>query len=111
MIDIDRIAIEAIEERIKMPISEISTGNETMFVSSAVMATVKALSVLQKEYEEKLRWIPIEEKDAPNEVIQMKLENGEIRFGFFTDKIKTTSNFKGFINVTHYRTLSFYNAT
>lgn len=55
MIDIDRIAIEAIEERIKIPISEISTANETMFVSSAVMATVKALSVLQKEFEEKIK--------------------------------------------------------
>ena len=69
--------------------------------------------ICQKEYEEKLRWIPVEEKEAPNEILQMKLENGENRFGYFQDRFKTTSNVKGFdfIKVTHYRTLSFYNAT
>lgn len=62
MIDIDKIAIDAIEERIGLPISQINLVHERMLVASAVMATVKALSVLQREYEEKLRWIPIEEK-------------------------------------------------
>ena len=73
----------------------------------------KGYETCQKEYEEKLRWIPVEEKDAPTEIVQMKLENGEIRFGFFQDRFKTTSNVNGFdfIKVTHYRTLSFYNAT
>lgn len=110
MIDIDKIAIDAIEERIGLPISQINLVHERMLVASAVMATVKALSVLQREYEEKLRWIPIDEKDAPTEIVQMKLQNGEIRFGYFTDKIKTTSSINKFIKVTHYRTLSFYNA-
>jgi hypothetical protein len=76
-------------------------------------AYIQGYEECKKEYEEKLRWIAIEEKDAPNEIIQMKLENGEVKFGYFTDRIKTTSNVKGFdfIKVTHYRTLSFYNAT
>jgi hypothetical protein len=65
----------------------------------------------QKEYEEKLRWISIHEKDAPNEIVQMKLENGEIRFGYFTDKFKSSSDYNQFVKVTHYRTLSFYSAT
>ena len=69
--------------------------------------------VCKREYEEKLRWIPVEEKDAPTEIVQMKLENGENRFGYFQERFKTTSNVNGFdfIKVTHYRTLYFYNAT
>ena len=66
---------------------------------------------MKKEYEEKLRWIPVEEKDAPHGIVQMKLENGETLFGHFTDKIKTTCNVFEFIKVTHYRELYFYNAT
>ena len=56
-----------------------------------------------KEYEEKLRWIPIEEKEPPTDLILMKLSNGEIRLGHFLSKMSTSSGI--FVNVTHFRHL------
>lgn len=104
MIDIDKIAIEAIEERIKLPISQINTSHETMFVSSAVMATVKALSVLQKEYEDKLRWIPVEEKRSPNwEHVLLKQSNGKITIGCHMSSQFNVEMCSDTIRVTHWR--------
>lgn len=60
-------------------------------------------SLCQKEYEEKLRWIPIEEKEPPADLILMKLSNGEIRLGYFLSKMITSSGI--FVNVTHFRHL------
>ena len=56
-----------------------------------------------KEYEEKLRWIPVEEKEPPKDLILMKLSNGEIRLGHFSSKMWTSSGI--FVNVTHFRHL------
>lgn len=97
--------------------NEFALANEEYPSFKNELETVKANCFLagykdcQKEYEEKLRWIPVEEKDAPYGIVQMKLENGETLFGHFTDKIKTTCNVFEFIKVTHYRELYFYKAT
>lgn len=58
---------------------------------------------IKKEYEEKLRWIPVEEKEPPKDLILMKLSNGEIRLGHFLSKMSTSSGI--FVNVTHFRNL------
>lgn len=60
---IEKIAKEAIDKHIKIPISEVNTKDQTMYVSNAILATVDALCVLEKQYEDKLRWISIDEKD------------------------------------------------
>ena len=49
--DIHKIATEAIEQHIKVPFADISTKNETMYVSSAYMAITEALLALQAEYQ------------------------------------------------------------
>ena len=50
--DIHKIATEANEQHIKMPFADISTKNETMYVSSAYMAIIEALLALQAEYQQ-----------------------------------------------------------
>jgi len=37
------------------------------------------------------RWITVEEEDAPLGLLLMRLQNGEIRLGYFTDKMITSS--------------------
>ena len=58
---------------------------------------------VKKDYEDKLRWIPVEEKEPPKDLILMKLSNGEIRLGHFLSKMSTSSGI--FVNVTHFRHL------
>ena len=57
----------------------------------------------EQVFKEKLRWIPIEEKEPPTDLILMKLSNGEIRLGHFLSKMSTSSGI--FVNVTHFRNL------
>ena len=89
--------------------NEFALSNEEYHSFKNELETVKANCFLagykdcQKEYEEKLRWIPVEEKEPPKDLILMKLSNGEIRLGHFSSKMWTPSGI--FVNVTHFRHL------
>ena len=77
---------------------------EKIDITRQVEFSVKAgYDFCQKEYEEKLRWIPVEEKEPPKDLILMKLSNGEIRLGHFSSKMWTSSGI--FVNVTYFRHL------
>lgn len=66
--DIHKIATEAIEQLINMPFADISTKNETMYVSSAYLAIIEALLALQAEYQQKLNWISVDDEEPQCEI-------------------------------------------
>ena len=60
--------------------------------------------LLQKEYEEKLRWIAVEEKHSPNwEHVLLKQSNGKITIGCYMSSQFNVEMCSDTIRVTHWR--------